>query len=124
MAMIDDFKTKFPMIPTEKVNEYFPMFETTYKCYYGAEYGSNACDDEAILYLIAHLITISIQSSLNGASPTFSVASESVDGVSTSYFMGNGNTSLNDSFFLSTIYGQIYLQLISKNYGNQKESFV
>lgn len=124
MAMIDDFKAKFPMIPTEKVNEYFPMFEATYKCYYGAEYGSNACDDEAILYLIAHLITISIQSSLNGASPTFAVASESVDGVSTSYFMGNGNTSLNDSFFLSTIYGQIYLQLISKNYGNQKESFV
>lgn len=124
MAMIDDFKTKFPMIPTEKVNEYFPMFETTYKCYYGAEYGSNACDDAAILYLIAHLITTTQQSSLTGATPNFAVASESVDGVSTSYFMGNGNTSLNDSFFLSTIYGQIYLQLISKNYGNQKESFV
>ena len=124
MSMINDLKAKFPMIPAQTIDTYFPMYEKTYKCYYGADYGLNSCDDEAILYLLAHLITVANLSALTGATPSFAVASESVDGVSTSYFMGNGNTSLNDSFFLSTIYGQIYLQLISKNYGNQKESFV
>ncbi|MFX4154239.1 DUF4054 domain-containing protein [Aliarcobacter butzleri] len=124
MAMIDDFKAKFPMISTATVDTYFPLFEDNYKCYYGADYGVNTCDNEAILYLLAHLITVTNQSALTGSGPVLAIASESVDGVSTSYFMGNGNTNLNDSFFLSTIYGQIYLQLISKNYGNQKESFV
>ncbi|MBL3520300.1 DUF4054 domain-containing protein [Arcobacter lanthieri] len=117
MAMIDDFKAKFPMIPTATVDTYFPLFQDNYKCYYGADYGVNPCDDEAILYLIAHLITVTNQTALTGASPNFAVASESVDGVSTSYFMGNGNTNLNDSFFLSTVYGQIFKQLISKNIG-------
>jgi hypothetical protein len=117
MAMIDDFKTKFPMIPDATVDTYFPMFKTNYKCYYGAEYGNNICDDEAILYLIAHLITTTQQSVLIGSTPNFAVANESVDGVSTSYFMGNATVSLNESFFLSTIFGQMYLQLISKNVG-------
>jgi hypothetical protein len=115
--MIDDFKAKFPMIPAATVDVYFPMFENNYKCYYGAEYGNNICDDEAILYLIAHLITTTQQSVLIGSTPNFAVASESVDGVSTSYFMGNSTVSLNESFFLSTIFGQMYLQLISKNVG-------
>ncbi len=117
MAMIDDFKAKFPMIPAVTVDEYFPLFEINYKCYYGAEYGNNTCDNEAILYLIAHLIITTQQSVLIGSTPNFAVASESVDGVSTSYFMGNTTVSLNESFYLSTVYGQIYLQLISKNIG-------
>lgn len=117
MAMTDDFKAKFPMIPAATVALYFPLFETNYKCYYGAEYGNNTCDDEAILYLIAHLITTTQQSTLISSTPNFAVASDSVDGVSTSYFMGNATVSLNESFYLSTVYGQIYLQLISKNIG-------
>lgn len=117
MAMIDDFKEKFPMIPTTTVDLYFPLFETNYKCYYGAEYGNNTCDNEAILYLIAHLITTTEQSTLTKAAPNFAVASDSVDGVTTSFFMGNATVSLNEGFYLSTVYGQIYLQLISKNIG-------
>ena len=102
MSMIDDLKAKFPMIPAQTINTYFPMYEKTYKCYYGADYGLNSCDDEAILYLLAHLITVANLSALTGATPSFAVASESVDGVSTSY---------------AVPYGQMFKMIISNNGG-------
>ncbi|MGJ0377352.1 DUF4054 domain-containing protein [Aliarcobacter cryaerophilus] len=116
MSMIDDLKAKFPMIPAQTINTYFPMYEKTYKCYYGADYGLNSCDDEAILYLLAHLITVANLSALTGATPSFAVASESVDGVSTSYVVPT-NMDQSDTFFLSTIYGQMFKMIISNNGG-------
>ena len=116
MSMIDDLKAKFPMIPAQTIDNYFPMYEKTYKCYYGADYGLNSCDDEAILYLLAHLITVANLSALTGATPSFAVASESVDGVSTSYAVPT-NMDQSDTFFLSTIYGQMFKMIISNNGG-------
>ena len=116
MSMIDDLKAKFPMIPAQTIDTYFPMYEKTYKCYYGADYGLNSCDDEAILHLMAHLITVTNQTALTGASPVLPVASESVDGVSTSYTVPT-NMNQSDTFFLSTIYGQMFKMIISSNGG-------
>jgi hypothetical protein len=70
--------------------------------------------DIATNYLTAHLLT------LNGkSSPSNSIASKTVGSVSISY--GGSNGTLTESFYSSTSYGQMYLDLrkrISK--GNVK----
>ena len=116
MSMKDDLVAKFPMIPADTIDTYFPIYESGYKCFYGADYGVNSCDNEAILYLLAHLITVASQTALTGATPSFAVSSESVDGVSTSYAVPT-NMNQSDTFFLSTIYGQMFKMIISNNGG-------
>jgi hypothetical protein len=114
MALIDDFKTRFPEFTTSQVDEYLPELESVYQYYYGAVYGSNECDDEIILNLLAHLM---VTSSLNSTStPSQGVASQSVGSVSVSY-LATPTNNRNDVFFMSTKYGQMYLQLTSKNMG-------
>ena len=116
MALIDDIKTRFPMIDETTIDTYFPLYEDNYKCYYNAEYGDSDCDDEIILNLLAHLIVSADTATTTGGMPNLMAQSESVDGVSTSY-AGMQLISLQDSFFFSTIYGQTYMMLISKNTG-------
>lgn len=115
MALIDDLKARFSNINITTIDTYFPLYENNYKCYYGATYGNNDCDNEIILNLLAHLI-VSASFTSDNNSPNFIAQSESVDGVSTSY-AGMQNINLNDSFFYSTIYGQTYMMLIQKNTG-------
>ena len=115
MAFIDDFKARFPEIPTATVDTYFPLNENTYKCYFNALYVgvTGNCDDEAILLLMAHLITID---SASGSSSKKDAVSKSVDGVSVS-FATPATTNQNDLFFMSTKYGQRYLQIRAFNFG-------
>jgi len=114
MAFIDDFKTRFPEIDIATVDTYFPINETTYQCYFGAVYiGDGNCNDEAILQLMAHLITIDSNS---GSSSLKDKSSQGVDGVSVS-FNSVPVTSQNDAFFMSTKYGQRYLQLRAHHFG-------
>ena len=114
MAFIDDFKARFPGIATTTVDTYFPINENTYQCYFGAVYiGDGNCDDEAILQLMAHLITMDSNS---GTSSLKDKASQAADGVSVS-FNSVPVTSQNDAFFMSTIYGQRYLQLRAHHFG-------
>jgi hypothetical protein len=111
--LIDDLKAKFPNIDPTVIDTYFPLYETTYTCYYGASYGSNNCDDEIILFLLAHLITIADTNPFGESIKQ--VGSESVGGVSTSYIANALDN--NDKFFTSTLYGQQYKLLTSKNMG-------
>lgn len=113
MALIDDFKARFPDIPTETVDKYLPLNEDITVCYYDAEYGSSTCTDEIILQLLAHLITID---SKTGSSSLHDVSSKAVDGVSISFTAANLSTRTDD-FFNSTKYGQRYLQLIRFDFG-------
>jgi len=115
MAFIDDFKTRFPEIPEATVDKYFPLNENTYQCYFNALYVGVAgnCNDEAILLLMAHLITID---SKTGTSSKKDAVSKSVDGVSISYAVPT-STNQNDIFFMSTSYGQRYLQIRAFNFG-------
>ncbi len=113
MALIDDLKTRFPNLDTDAIDTYLPLYENTYKCYYNAEYGSNACDDEIILNLLAHLVSINVTQS--DGDQIRQVGSESVGSVSTSYVANPLDN--NDKFFTSTIYGQTFKMLTDNNMG-------
>ena len=114
MAFIDDFKAKFPEFDTTAVDTYFATSEDDYKCYYGANYvGTGTCDDQAILMLQAHLFVVNDKS---GTAPSKDAVSKAVDGVSVS-FATPATNSQSDIFFMSTKYGQRYLQLIAHNFG-------
>lgn len=115
MAFIDDFKARFPEIPTARVDTYFPLNENTYRCYFNALYTgvTGNCNDEAILLLMAHLITIDSQ---KGSSAKKDVTSKSADGVSVS-FATPATINSNDIFFMSTSYGQRYMQIRAFNFG-------
>jgi len=110
--MIDDLIARFPDIPEEVIYKYFHLFENSYKCYYGAEYGRNSCDNEIILHLIAHLI-VNSDNTKNGDTAK-STSSESVGSVSVSYVQQQNITAM-DAFFSTTPYGQVYLMLIRNN---------
>ena len=107
----DDLKSRFPNMSTVTIDTYFPMYETIYTVYYGVEYGTNSQDNEIILNLLAHLITISDTHS--DGSSIQQVGSDSVGSISTSYV--TIPLASDDKFYTSTIYGQTYLMLIRKN---------
>lgn len=113
MALIDDFKVKFSEFDTTYVDTNLPLLETTYTCFYGIEYKKGtSCDDEAILYLLAHLLRLQ----QNGSGQTTGVASKSVDGVSISYITPS-NATERFSFYGSTRYGLMFMQITSKRQG-------
>jgi len=116
MALIDDFKARFPdpEFTTATVDAELPPLIAVYNCYYGGSYGSNTCDDEIILNLLAHLLTV--LGSTSDANGTQSIASESVGSVSRSF---STPTTSDDNylFFNTTKYGKAYLMLTAKNAG-------
>lgn len=114
MALIDDFKTRFPEFDTTLVDNELPPLVSTYTCWYGGTYGSGTCEDEIILNLLAHLLLVSAKSSDQSGSQA--VASESVGSVSRSFSVP---VTANDNylFFNTTKYGKNYLMLTSKNNG-------
>lgn len=113
MALIDDLKSRFPNLDTTSIDTYLPLYENNYKCYYNAVYGSNDCDDEIILNLLAHLVQVNINQ--NDGDSIKQIGSESVGPVSTSYVVIPLDN--NDKLWTSTIYGQTFKMLLSKNMG-------
>lgn len=108
MALINDFKTRFPEIAGSVVDQYLPILEPVWPCYYGRPY--EGCNKEAILNLIAHLMTMETNPSSASARET---ASKSVGSVSVSYVASRSTSELAD-FFGFTKYGQRFLLLTSK----------
>ena len=111
MALIDDFKTRFPEFPTATVDSYFSMLESVWPAYYNKTYSSTT--QEAILNLLAHLLVDETRAS-QGANLT--QQSKSAGGVSVSYAIPQ-NAGQTYSMFGSTKYGQRFLSLIRSNYG-------
>lgn len=107
MALIDDFKKRFPEFDPEVVDQYFPALEEVWPCYYGRPYSK--CNKEIILNLIAHLMVIQINP---GSSSIREQASRSVGSVSVSFTARTDTGGLSD-FFGFTKYGQMYLMLTS-----------
>lgn len=106
MALIDDFKTRFPEFDTAVVDQYFPIIEPTYNCYFGGDV-ENACDKEAILNLLAHLIVLEDRDKQSSLRTT---NSRTVGSVSVSYdASANGRST--SGFFDTTKYGQRFLVL-------------
>ena len=107
MALIDDFKSRFPEFDTAVVDQYLPILEDVWPCYYGQEYA--ACNKEIVLNLVAHLVVIE---SAPNAAPVKEESSRSVGSVSVSFEARASANNLSD-FFGSTKYGQKYLLLTS-----------
>lgn len=109
MSLLADFKARYTQFDSAQVDVAWPAIDPAYLCYYGVEYGSgSSCDDETILVLCAHLFTLQGASS---NSPRLAETSKSVGSVSVSY--GAGEFDSFNSFFMSSRYGQQFLQMTS-----------
>lgn len=112
MALIDDFKDRFLDFDTAVVDQYFPVVEPVYHCYFGGDI-DDPCDKEAVLNLIAHLIVLEDRSK---ASSLRTTSSRSAGSVSVSYEQSaNGRST--SGFFDTTKYGQRFLLLTQNNIG-------
>jgi len=119
MAMIDDFKARFPEFATTVVDAKFPFIEAEWDCYTGRVYGVATCDDAAILMLCAHLMAIEVKSASKGGAgtPSRSIQSNSVGSVSTSFDQSTQVGGGSFDFFRTTSYGERYMRMISKHVG-------
>ena len=109
------FENRFPEFTSEILDAHYTSNANIFCCYFSKSYGADTCSDEAILLIIAHLITID-QKATNSSGTIKDVASKSVEGVSISYNVSSTNSS-SDLFFNSTTYGQRFLQLTRFNHG-------
>ena len=112
MALIADFKARFPEFPEATVDTWIPILDPIWPCYYGGSY-ENTCDQEIILNLLAHLMIF--ESSTSDEAPR-SIMSQSVGDVSQT-FSSRSDAGVNSDFFSSTRYGARFLLLITKNIG-------
>jgi len=118
MTLLVDFKARFPEIDAALADTLIPTYEPTYKCYYGGDYLVD-CDKQAILLLMAHLVTTDPSYTGSGsAAPSQTVASKSVGSVSVSYVAGSTGSDLK-AWLNSTRYGQLFLMIAGNNNGPQ-----
>jgi hypothetical protein len=109
MTIQTDFEARFPSIPwVEEIASTWP----SYTC---LEY--NDKNKEAILNLIAHLLTLASAPGAGGGTPARNVASKSVGSVSVSYEATAGQSSNIASWFNTTRYGQVYWLLTGRRIG-------
>lgn len=111
MALIDDFKARFKEFDTAVVDEFMPILEPLYPCYYGGEYTS--CNKEKILNLLAHLMVLETNSSQSAVKD---IQSQSVGEISVTYATAMTPSERN-LFFNTTKYGQRFLLLTSSRIG-------
>jgi hypothetical protein len=106
MTIQTDFEARFPLIPwVEEV-------ASTWIYYTCLQYSDST--KEAILNLIAHLLTLA---SLPGSGSSRNVASKSVGSVSVSYEASAAQSSNLASWYNTTRYGQVYLMLTGRRVG-------
>jgi hypothetical protein len=113
MALIDDFKTRFPEFDAITVDQYVPILEPLWSCYWGGSY-DEPCGKEIVLNLIAHLI---VGETTAGTENIKSTQSKSVGSVSVSYSEGFAATSERIGWLNATRYGARYLMLTSRSAG-------
>jgi hypothetical protein len=113
MAVAADFKIRFPEFDAVTVDQYIPILEPVWACYWGGRY-DEPCGQEIVLNLLAHLITIEISA---GSGNVKTALSKSVGNVSVSYSPGYTPTSERNAWLKTTKYGARYLWLTSRNAG-------
>lgn len=112
MAVLEDFKTRFAEFEEALVDQYIPILEHVWPCYWGGDYTIPG-GQEIVLTLLAHLITV--ESAGHGNTQT--IASKSVGSVSISYSPGYAPTSERNAWLKTTKYGARYMWLSSRNAG-------
>lgn len=110
MALIDDFKARFPALSTD-ADTYIPILEPVYPSYYAIQY--SAASKEATLNLLAHLLVLEKKG--NGAVKIR--ISQSAGSVSASYAAPSRASSAMAEFYSTTKYGQTFIRLTSSRYG-------
>jgi len=110
MAIIDDFKTRFPEFETSDVDTYLPTQILLWEYFWGGDY--EAAGVETVLNLLAHLLTQEITAD-NGALKD--ETSKSVGSVSASY--GLATKSERALWYRSTKYGMKFLLLTMHYHG-------
>ena len=113
MAVSTDFKTRFPEFDAVTVDQYIPILEPVWPCYWGGVY-TDPCSQEIVLNLLAHLITVEISA---GSENVKTAQSKSVGNVSISYSQGYAPTSERNAWLKTTKYGARYQLLTSRNAG-------
>ena len=108
MTLLADFKIRFPEIDTAKADILVPIYEPTYPCYYGGDYLID-CDKQAILLLMAHLVT---------TDPSYTESSSGSPSKAVSYVAGATGNDL-AVWLGSTRYGQLFLMVTANNVGPQ-----
>lgn len=108
MALIDDFKAKFPEFDESAVDAQWSSLDEEWSCYFNWKYGDESCKDQAILYLIAHIFAAN-----NKEGTSKSTASKAVGSVSVSY-NASGFTQSFDIWLNTTKYGQRFLMLTQR----------
>lgn len=114
MAVIDDFKTRFPAFDSVTVDAVLPPLVDTVCCYWGGGY--DGCGKEITLQLLAHLFVLDTATPSSGLGGVNAVASKSVGSVSVSYNVASTSGQM-DSFFSTTRYGQRFLMLTAHGGG-------
>jgi len=114
MALIDDFKARFPEFEAEQVDDLLPTLEGAWQCYYGGKY--EGCDKEAILMLLAHMFVEASSGDVQGIKE---VASQAVGSVNETYVSASAGASMNRlwPYFGSTKYGKMFMLLVNRNTG-------
>ena len=113
MAVLDDFKARFPELDTATADQYIPILESVWPCYYGGKY-DDPCGQEIVLNLLAHMLVIETSP---GSGNVKSTQSKSVGNVSISYSQGYAATSERNDWLSRTKYGMRYLMLTRKRMG-------
>ena len=113
MAIIDDFKTRFPEFQTSDVDTYLPALINVYKFYYDRNYEC-ARHIEIILQLLAHLLV----DTLNGSTtPMREEQQKTVGNVSATYNGSVPHKSASRLWFSATKYGMHYIALTAHDHG-------
>ncbi len=89
MAVIDDFKARFPEFTESDVDARLPALIEVWTCYWGGDYDDEPCGPEIVLNLLAHLLTSELSSGSSGPSGDLFLCGS----VSTSYEAGYAPTS-------------------------------
>lgn len=114
MALVDDFKARFPGAFTDAVvDQFIPILEPIWPCYWGGQY-TDPCGEEIVLNLLAHMLSSEISA---GSEVTKTVTSKSVGNVSVSYSEGYAAASERIAWLKTTKYGARYLLLTSRRRG-------
>jgi len=116
MSLLDDFKARFANdenLDLTEIENNWQAYDPVWQCYYCVEYGVNACQDEAIYQLIAHM---SASEESDTGAPIKGVQSKSWGSESVTYGQVN-NTGEYYSWLNSTKYGQRFYILTLSNQG-------
>lgn len=108
MSIQDDFEARFPTIP------WVEAIASSWVAYTCLEY--NDKNKEAILNLIAHLLTLGALAGAGGGAPSRNVSSKSVGSVSVSYESGSGASGM-ATWYGTTAYGQVFWLLTGRRVG-------